>query len=228
MLGNRRVSASRSVALAFLMASATSCGTDEARRADTSGPASSNESRAVRAERGAQRCDSPNASMLVDSIGIGPVLRGARIADVRERCSVADTSVILAEGEPERAHRIVVRGKPLIALSTGTADTSIIRVITQDAAFKTSGGVGVGSSVESLRLAHGRICAARGEGIFVVMAADLPGVSFAIDWNPPPSRDLSAADTPFPGGDPGTALDATRITKLWVHGVSGACRVSVS
>jgi len=52
-------------------------------------------------------------------------------------------------------------------------------------------------------------------------------VSFAIDWNPPPSRDPSVADTPFPGGDPGTALDATRIVRLWVHGVSGACRVGV-
>ena len=59
------------------------------------------------------------------------------------------------------------------------------------------------------------------------MAADLPGVSFAIDWSPAPSRDPSVADTPFPGGDPGTALDATRITRLWVHGVSGACRVGV-
>ena len=128
----------------------------------------------------------------------------------------------------ERAHIVTLRGRPLIVLSTGTQDTSIIRVVTVDPTFKTAGGVGVGSSVQALRLAHGRICAARGEGNFVVMAADLPGVSFAIDWNPPPSRDPSAMDTPFPGGDPGTALDATRITRLWVHGVAGGCRVSVS
>lgn len=164
--------------------------------------------------------------MLVDSIGIGPVLRGARVAELASRCPVRDTAIAL-EGTPERAHVVTVRGRPVVVLSTGTADTTIIRVITLDPAFRTQGGVGVGSSVEALRLAHGRICAARGEGMFVVMAADLPGVSFAIDWSLPPSRDPSASDSPFPGGDPGTALDAARITKLWVHGVAGACRVSV-
>ncbi|HET7373894.1 MAG TPA: hypothetical protein VFJ20_10930, partial [Gemmatimonadaceae bacterium] len=179
-----------------------------------------------RAARMAMRCDAADAPLVVDSIGIGPVIRGARIAELGSRCSVSDTTIVLGEGTPERAHAVNVRGHRVAALSTGTPDTSIIRVITTDRAFRTSGGVGVGSSVESLRLAHGRICAARGETDFVVTAADLPGVSFAIDWNPP-SRDPSAAETPFPGGDPGVALDAARITKLWVHGVSGACRVGV-
>jgi hypothetical protein len=149
------------------------------------------------------------------------------MSDVAARCAVRDTT-IESEGTRERASVVVLRGRPLVVLTTGTPDTSIIRVVTVDPIFKTPAGVGVGSSVQALRLAHGRICAARGEGNFVVMAADFPGVSFAIDWNPPPSRDPSAADTPFPGGDPGTALDATRITQLWVHGVAGGCRVSVS
>jgi hypothetical protein len=179
------------------------------------------------AERADERCDSPNASLVVDSLGIGPVLRGARIGALARRCTVADTTLSL-EGTAERAHTAAVRGHAVVVLSTGTPDTSIIRVMTSDPAFKTSGGVGVGSSVEALRLAHGRICAARGESDFVVMAADLPGVSFAIDWSPPPSREPAATATPFPGGDPGTALDAARITRLWVHGVSGGCRVSVS
>jgi len=161
-------------------------------------------------------------------MGIGPVIRGARVAELTSRCPVTDTTIVLGEGSPERAHAVVFRNHTLVVLTTGTPDTSIIRVITSDPAFKTSGGVGVGSSVQALRLAHGRICAARGENDFVVMASDLPGVSFAIDWSPPPSRDPSATDTPFPGGDPGTALDAARITRLWVHGVAGGCRVSVS
>ena len=181
------------------------------------------------AKRTAERCDVANVSVIVDSVGIGPVLRGARVSTLGPRCAVRDTSVALeGEREPERAHAFTVAGHTLVALSTATPDTSIIRVITSDPAFKTSGGVGVGSSVQALRLAHGRICAAQGEGAFVVMAADLPGVSFAIDWTPPPSRDPSASASPFPGGDPGTALDAARITRLWVHGVSGGCRAAVS
>ena len=158
---------------------------------------------------------------------MGPVLRGMRIADLATRCTVVDTSITLGEGTQERAHAISVGAKRLAVLTTGTPDTSIIRVMTVDRGFRTSEGVGVGSSVQALRLAYGRICAARGEGLFVVMASNLPGVSFAIDWSPPPLREPSAAETPFPGGDPGTALDEARITKAWVHGISGACRVGV-
>lgn len=222
MLGDGRVTSSRRLRIWLLAIVAAGCQDDAGNRRDANGG-----SFAIRAERGGQRCDAANASVVVDSLGVGPVLRGVRVSDVAARCPVRDTT-IESEGTQERAHIVTLRGRPLVVLSTGTPDTSIIRVVTVDPTFKTSGGVGVGSSVQALRLAHGRICAARGEGNLVVMAADLPGVSFAIDWNPPPSRDPSAADTPFPGGDPGTALDATRITRLWVHGVAGGCRASVS
>jgi hypothetical protein len=207
---------------------AAACSGDAPGRQDTgasnAGSAAAEKSRAARM---AERCDATNASVLIDSAGIGPVLLGTPVASLASRCTVTDTSITLSEGMPERAHVVTVAARPLLALSTGTPDTSIIRVITTDPAFRTSGGVGAGSSVEALRLAHGPLCAAQGEGNFVVTAAELPGVSFAIDWNPPPSREPSAVETPFPGGDPGTALDASRITRVWVHGVAGGCRVGV-
>lgn len=225
MLGHGRVNATQSAAVAAIALVLSGCrGDAPAQRG--SGAAGAGAASGV-AERADERCDAPDASLVVDSLGIGPVLLGGRVAALARRCTVADTTLSL-EGTQERAHTAAVRGHSVVVLSTGTPDTSIIRVMTSDPAFKTAGGVGVGSSVQALRLAHGRICAARGESAFVVMAADLPGVSFAIDWNPPPSRDPAAADTPFPGGDPGTALDAARMTGLWVHGVSGGCRVSVS
>lgn len=226
MLGYGRVTASRFLVVWLLPAILGGCQSDSPGERNADSLAASAASAAARAERGAQRCDAANVSLVVDSLGVGPVLRSTRITELASRCPVADTSIAV-EGTPERAHVVTLRGHALVVLSTGTPDSSIIRVMTMDPAFKTTGGVGVGSSVQALRLAHGRLCAARGEGTFVVMAANLPGVSFAIDWSPPPSRDPSATDTPFPGGDPGTALDATRITRLWVHGVSGACRVSV-
>jgi hypothetical protein len=176
-----------------------------------------------RVDRSVQRCDAANASMTIDSAGIGPVAIGTRVSALATRCTVADTSLAL-EGTPERAHTVHVGNRAIVLLSSGTADTSVVRVITTDPGFRTAGGVGVGSSVESLRLAHGGLCAARGEGMFVVMASNLPGVSFAIDWNPPATLDAS----PFPGGDPGNALDAQRITRVWVHGVIGGCGTRVS
>ena len=231
MLGDGRVSSVRRVASGIVIAGAmavTACSGDSAGREDSAATsASSAASRAAREARSAQRCDAADASLVIDSAGIGPVLLGTRVSTLVARCSVTDTSVTLSEGTQERAHVVRVASRPLLALSSGTPDTSIIRVITTDATFKTSGGVGAGSSVEALRLAHGPLCAARGEGSFVVTAGNLPGVSFAIDWNPPPSRDPSVSETPFPGGDPGTSLDAARITRVWVHGVAGGCRVGV-
>ena len=176
-----------------------------------------------RVDRSVQRCDAANASTTIDSAGIGPALLGSPVAALASRCTVTDTTLAM-EGTQERANIVRVRNGSLVLLSSGTADASIRRVITMDPAFRTAGGVGVGSSVESLRLAHGSLCSARGEGGFVVMASNLPGVSFAIDWNPPATLDPS----PFPGGDPGNALDAQRITRVWVHGVIGGCRVRVT
>ena len=195
-------------------------------RGDDPGGSNAGRSAALN-DRGSRSCSAAGVSLVIDSAGIGPVLRGTPISALRTRCTVIDTSITLSEGMPERAHVISVAGHALLALTTGTPDTSIIRVIASDGTFKTSGGIGVGSSVQSLRLAHGSLCAAQGEGNFIVMASALPGVSFAIDWTPPPSRDPSAALSPFPGGDPGTSLDATRITRAWVHGVTGGCRVGV-
>ena len=176
-----------------------------------------------RVDRSVQRCDAANASTTIDSAGIGPALLGSRVSALASRCTVTDTTLAM-EGTQERANIVRVGNRSVVLLSSGSADTSIRRVITTDPGFRTASGVGVGSSVESLRLAHGSLCTARGEGGFVVMASDLPGVSFAIDWNPPATLDPS----PFPGGDPGNALDAQRITRVWVHGVIGGCRVRVS
>lgn len=228
MTSGRGAFARNGAAVASAIAVVMACRADEPGTRNASGGTPGATAAAARAlaARASQRCDAPDVSLTIDSAGIGPVLRSARISALATRCAVRDTQVVL-EGTSERAHAVQVGAHSLVVLTTGTADTSIIRVIATDPAFKTPGGVGVGSSVEALRLAHGRICAARGEGDFVVMAAELPGVSFAIDWSPPPSRDPAVAETPFPGGDPGTALDGSRLTKVWVHGVSGGCRVGV-
>ena len=214
-------------ALFAVFAFVTACGSDAAGRGDTSAVSTAGRSptSASLAVRAAQRCDASDVSTVIDSAGIGPVLLRARVGSLATRCTVIDTTLMSSEGAQERAHVVSVANGTLLVLSTSTPDTSIIRVITTDRRFRTTGGVGVGSSVESLRLAHGSLCAAQGEGNFVVTAANVPGVSFAIDWNPPPSREPAAAETPFPGGDPGTALDASRIIRIWVHGVVGGCRV---
>ena len=72
-------------------------------------------------ERTTERCDAANASLVVDSLGIGPVLRGARIAALARRCTVSDTTLTSAEGTPERAHVVTLRGHTVVVLIDGHA-----------------------------------------------------------------------------------------------------------
>jgi len=182
VLGDGRVTIRRRIAVCLLAVVAAACQPDAPGKRDANDAAGTAASAAARTARNAERCDVATTSVVVDSLGIGPVLRGTRIAQLASRCPVTDTVLPPAEGTPERGHIVTVRGHPIVVLSTGTPDTSIIRVMTVDPAFKTTGGVGVGSSVQALRLAHGRICAARGEGGFV----DFGAGDFEVDLHQPP------------------------------------------
>ena len=132
MLGYRRLTIARFLALSLLPSFVGAC------QSDSPGNAASLAARAAsaagRAERGAQRCDATTVSFVVDSLGVGPVLRGTRIGELASRCPIADTAIAL-EGTPERAHVVTLRGHSLVVLSTGTPDTSIIRVVTMDPAM---------------------------------------------------------------------------------------------
>lgn len=121
-------------------------------------------------------CGGPGVTLTAG--GVGAVKIGARLGDIRRVCAVTDTAISLGEGMTERAHRVRVGGGSLVALSTGTGDTSVTRIIVRDAAFRTERGVGIGSTIGELRRAHGRVCASIGEGRVVVASAALPGLSF--------------------------------------------------
>ncbi|HUQ84228.1 MAG TPA: hypothetical protein VM076_23960, partial [Gemmatimonadaceae bacterium] len=43
------------------------------------------------AARATQRCNAADVSLLIDSVGVGPVLRRVRVAELRDRCTVSDT-----------------------------------------------------------------------------------------------------------------------------------------
>lgn len=161
--------------------------------------------------RPADPCAGPSATLTPG--GVGAVKLGATVRALRGVCFVADTAISLGEGMTERGHRVRVGSGSLIALSTGTADTSITRVIIRDSAYRTERGIGIGSTVGQLRQAHGRICASIGEGRVVVASAALPGLSF--------ETSLGLADVP--GGpralerDPGAIPDDATITAAWAY-----------
>jgi hypothetical protein len=151
--------------------------------------------------------------------GIGPVLIGARVSAVAVACETRDSAITLGEGLTERSHFVAVGGGTVIALSTGSADTSITRIIVRDSVFRTAKGIHVGSTVGELRAAHGRVCAAVGEGNVVAFATDAPGISFETSVAPSELRGGGAAVE----RDASVLPDAATIDAMWVTGQAAPC-----
>lgn len=164
-----------------------------------------------------QRCATAPAP--VTEQGIGPVLIGARVSAVAVACETRDSAITLGEGLTERSHFVAVAGGTVIALSTGSADTSITRVIVRDSVFRTAKGIHVGSTIGELRAAHGRVCAATGEGNVVAFAADAPGISFETSVAPNEVRAGAAAVEK----DASVIPDAATIDAMWVTGQAAPC-----
>lgn len=151
--------------------------------------------------------------------GIGPVRIGAKISAVSTACETRDSAITFGEGMPERAHSIDVGGGHVIALSTGSADTSITRVIVRDSVFTTAKGIHIGSTVGALRAAHGKVCAAVGEGNVVAFAPGAPGVSFEVNVSPAELRGGPAAVE----RDASVIPDAAPIAAIWITGQPAPC-----
>lgn len=163
------------------------------------------------ARPGVSGCDAIAAGRIT-SAGVGPLVLGQRIAAVRATCALRDTTLLVSEGMRERAH--VVPGAPVIALSSGTRDTSVIRILVRGAGPRTAAGIGVGSLVRELRGAYDSACVMQGEGRSVIVTPALAGVSFAID-RPRPVAVRRGATLPSANLAP---WDSARISEIWVHG----------
>lgn len=172
-----------------------------------------------RPARTAQQQGCATAPTPITTQGIGPVRIGAKISAVSTACETRDSAITLDEGMTERAHSIDVGGGHVIALSTGSADTSITRIIVRDSVIATAKGIHIGSTVGALRAAHGKLCAAVGEGNVVAFAPDVPGVSFETNVSPAELHGGSAAVE----RDATVLPDAATIAAIWITGQPAPC-----
>lgn len=151
--------------------------------------------------------------------GVGPVKLGQTLADVARRCAVHDTTFLGIEGMRETGGVVTLDGHQVLALTTGSKDGSITRIVVTDSAFRTERGIGIGNRVGDLRSVYGKLCAAIGEGNVVVTAGPIAGISFQT------SADYGrlARHRPPIEHDPGAVPDSAHLTRFWVYDGESTC-----
>ncbi|MBA3340378.1 MAG: hypothetical protein H0T48_00930 [Gemmatimonadaceae bacterium] len=153
-------------------------------------------------EAGSRSCPAEGDAALVSAKGIGAARLGMPISDLKKICIVRDSALRAEEGQPANAYAISVGGGRASLLIFIDEATQMIRhVASTDTVFRSSGGIGVGSTVGDLRQSHGRLCGGLGPAGIEVWPASLPGVVIGTTAYPPK----------MPGSGTGLARDASAV-----------------
>lgn len=136
--------------------------------------------------RGPPICARRPGSTLITSKGIGPAQLGVSLDSLNKLCTVRDSALRADEGQPANGRAISVgEGSAPILLFVDEAKRTIRQATTADPFFRTTRGVGVGSTVGDLRQNHKQLCGDLGPTGIEVWAASLPGVVFGTTAYPP-------------------------------------------
>lgn len=146
---------------------------------------------------------------VITGSGVGPVMLGLQVAELREVCAGRDTTISL-EGMDEHVFSVPLdSGGSILAILDGGGVVSRLTITGGGPA--TLEGVGAGSTVVQVAAAYPDACLMPGEGRMVVIAPGT-GVSF---------------QTGAPVGAPHTTLDTlqdtTTIAAVFVHGEEAEC-----
>src|SRR5690606_26049808 len=128
----------------------------------------------------------------------------------RDACDMRDTTFTLGEGLMESGLTTsLAAGGAIVALTTDS--DSVLRLIVTGAGPATEQGIGVGSSIASVREAYPDACVMSGEGRLVAIAPNT-GVSF-MTTSPVGPANPRIENVP----------DTTTVFQVIVHGSDGVC-----
>jgi len=155
-------------------------------KAEVPQPPESLAAREEAATHGPPTCSRRPGSTLITSKGIGPAQLGLSLDSLNKLCSVRDSALRQDEGQPANGRAISVgEGSAPILLFVDEAKKTIRSATTADPFFRTTTGVGVGSTIAELRANRPRMCGDIGPTGIEVWTTSLPGVVFGTTAFPP-------------------------------------------
>jgi hypothetical protein len=146
---------------------------------------------------------------------LGPLRLGMTTAELRQAASGARDTSWSQEGMTERGLLVPVSGGDALAVLVGD---SVARIVVAQPGPATREGLGVGSTMQELRDAYGRACAAPGEGIIAVWFPAAPGISYAVDVPFSSATEFQRNPAQIPG--------SARVTRWWLRRGTDDCPVA--
>ena len=166
-------------------------------------------------------CPRRPGSTLITSKGIGPAHLGVSIDSLNKLCSVRDSALRQDEGQPANGKAISVgEGSAPILIFIDDAKHTIRSTTTADPFFRTTTGVGIGSTVADLRQNRPQMCGDLGPTGIEVWTSSFPGVVFGTTAYPPKMPNGGSGLKRGAGAVPDTA----QITFVSVSSAVRGCR----